>query len=196
MQHIFYNGWEGFARTLTVGVLGYVFLVGYLCWSGKRTLSKRNAFDLIVTVSLGSVLLASLLLGKSVAPAEGVLTRSLLVALQFVVIWTSVHARRVRRCVTGELLLDHGEFLPAVLKHARVTKDEARAAIHSAGIGSLNQVAAVVLETDGSFSVVKQTGTERNGSGARSADPVSQPRLCSSRSGLRQLSEGGGQQLH
>ena len=79
MEHLFYNRWEDLASTLIVGVLGYVFLVGCLRWSGKRTLSKMNAFDLIVTVSLGSVL-ASLLLSKSVALAEGVVALSLLVA--------------------------------------------------------------------------------------------------------------------
>lgn len=117
MEHLFYNRWEDLARTLIVGVLGYVFLVGCLRWSGKRTLSKMNAFDLIVTVSLGSVL-ASLLLSKSVALAEGVVALSLLVGLQFAVTWTSVRVRWVRRFVTGEplLLLEHGVFLESAMK--------------------------------------------------------------------------------
>ncbi len=167
MEHIFYNGWQGLARTLTVGVLAYVFLVGCLRWSGKRTLSKMNAFDLIVTVSLGSVL-ASLLLSKSVALAEGALALSLLVGLQFVVTWTSVRLRWVRRFVTGEplLLLEHGAFLEPAMKKARVTEDEVCAAVRAAGIGPLRQVAAVVLETDGSFSVIQADGPgESAGSG-------------------------------
>lgn len=162
MEHIFFNRWEDLARTLIVGVLAYVFLVGCLRWSGKRTLSKMNAFDLIVTVSLGSVL-ASVLLSKSVSLAEGVLALFLLVGLQFVVTWTSVRFRWVRRFVTGEplLVLDQGEFLPAALLHARVTEDEVCAAVRAAGIGPLDQVAAVVLETDGSFSVIKQSDQDR-----------------------------------
>ncbi|MEO5606361.1 MAG: YetF domain-containing protein, partial [Polaromonas sp.] len=156
MEHIFYNRWEDLARTLMIGVLAYVFLVGCLRWSGKRTLSKMNAFDFIVTISLGSVL-ASILLSKSVSLSEGMLALSLLVGLQFVVTWTSVRFRWVRRFVTGEplLLLDQGEFLPAALQRARVTENEVRAAIRAAGIGHLDRVAAVVLETDGSFSVVQ-----------------------------------------
>ena len=55
MEHIFYNRWEDLARSLIIGVLAYVFLIGCLRWSGKRTLSKMNAFDFIVTISLGSV---------------------------------------------------------------------------------------------------------------------------------------------
>lgn len=172
MEHLFYNRWEDLARTLIVGVLAYVFLIGCLRWSGKRTLSKMNAFDFIVTISLGSVL-ASILLSKSVSLAEGMVALSLLVGLQFIVTWTSVRVRWVRRLVTGEplLLLEHGAFLPTALQQARVTQDEVCAAVRAAGIGSLDQVAAVVLETDGSFSVVKHSDQDAKGKrGAGTAD--------------------------
>ena len=191
MEHIFYNRWEDLARTLMIGVLAYVFLVGCLRWSGKRTLSKMNAFDFIVTISLGSVL-ASILLSKSVSLSEGMLALSLLVGLQFVVTWTSVRFRWVRRFVTGEplLLLDQGEFLPAALQRARVTENEVRAAIRAAGIGHLDRVAAVVLETDDSFSVVQQRDQDESGQNALDADSkTGSPR--SSLSDVRRVSEGG-----
>ena len=190
MEHIFYNRWEDLARTLMIGVLAYVFLVGCLRWSGKRTLSKMNAFDFIVTISLGSVL-ASILLSKSVSLSEGMLALSLLVGLQFVVTWTSVRFRWVRRFVTGEplLLLDQGEFLPAALQRARVTENEVRAAIRAAGIGHLDRVAAVVLETDGSFSVVQQRDQDESGQNLADSDnKAGTPR--SSLSDVRRVSEG------
>ncbi len=46
---MFFNGWESLLRTLVVGVLAYISLVLSLRISGKRTLAKMNAFDLIVT---------------------------------------------------------------------------------------------------------------------------------------------------
>lgn len=157
---MFFGGWESLLRTLIVGVLAYVVLVFFLRISGKRTLSKLNAFDLIVTVALGSTL-ATVLLSKDVALAEGALAFALLIGLQFIVTWSSVRMRWVRRLSTGEplMLLYRGEFLPAALRKARVTEDEIRSVVRSAGIASLNQVRAVVLETDGSFSVV-QPGEE------------------------------------
>lgn len=152
---MFFSGWDGLLRTLVVGVLSYVALVLFLRISGKRTLSKMNAFDLVVTVALGSVL-ATVLLSKEVALAEGLLAFALLISLQFAVTWSSVRARWVRRLATGEpqMIFYSGKFLPAAQRQARVTEDEVRAAIRSAGIGSLEAVHAVVLETDGSFSVV------------------------------------------
>lgn len=159
-----FSGWDSLLRILVVGVLAYVALVVFLRVSGKRTLSKMNAFDLVVTVALGSTL-ATVLLTKDVALAEGVAAFALLIGLQFVVTWSSVRARWVRRLATGEplMLLYCGEFLPAAMRQARVNEDEVRAAVRSAGVDSLDQVRAVVLETDGSFSVVRP-GEGGNGS--------------------------------
>lgn len=175
MELVFYDGWEGLARTLVVGALAYTMLIVALRWSGKRTLSKMNAFDLIVTVALGSTL-ATVLLSKDVALAEGVLAFALLIGLQFAVTWSSVRVRWVRRLVTGEpqMLLRRGDFLPAALRRARVTKDEVRAAVRSAGIGDLAAVEAVVFETDGSFSVLRR-GDETGASGASSLADVRSP---------------------
>lgn len=153
---MFFSGWDSLVRTLVIGVLAYTSLILFLRVSGKRTLSKMNAFDLVVTVALGSTL-ATVLLSRDVALAEGALAFALLIALQYLVTWSSVRARWVRRLATGEprLLLYCGNLLPAALRKARVTEDELRAAVRSAGHDSLEKVHAVVLETDGSFSVVR-----------------------------------------
>lgn len=156
MPGMIFDGWDTLFRTLVVGVLAYVVLIFFLRVSGKRTLSKMNAFDLVVTVALGSTL-ATVLLTRDVALAEGLLAFAVLIALQFVVTWSSVRARWVRRLVTGEprMLLYRGAYLPGALRIARVTEDEVRAAIRAAGLPSLQHAEAVVLETDGSFSVVR-----------------------------------------
>jgi uncharacterized membrane protein YcaP (DUF421 family) len=153
---MFFGGWDSLFRTLVVGVLIYVTLVFFLRVSGKRTLSKMNAFDLVVTVALGSTL-ATVLLSKDVALADGALAFALLIGLQYAVTWSSVRARWVRQLVTGEplILLYRGEFLAEALRRARVTEAEVRAAVRSAGLASLGEAKAVVLETDGSLSVVR-----------------------------------------
>ena len=69
---MFFSTWAALGRVLVIGPLAYVALVLLLRISGKRTLTKLNAFDLVVTVALGSTL-ATVLLSKSVSLAEGVL---------------------------------------------------------------------------------------------------------------------------
>lgn len=157
LEGMFFDGWAGLVRTLVIGVMAYVVLIVFLRISGKRTLSKMNAFDLIVTVALGSTL-ATVLLSKDVALAEGAVAFAVLVGLQFIVTWSSVRARWVRRLVTGEprMLYYRGRLLPDALRAARVTVDEVEAAVRSSGMASLEGASSVILETDGSFSVIKR----------------------------------------
>ncbi len=167
MNNVFFDDWPVLLRTLAVGVPAYIALVVFLRIAGKRILSKMNAFDLVITISLGSTL-ASILLSKDVSLVQGLLALALLIALQFVISWTSVRARWVRRGVTGEpaLLLHRGTMLPRELRRVRVTEDEVLAALRSAGLGNVDQAEAVVLETDGSFSVIPR---ENGPGGGRSS---------------------------
>ncbi|UYG02015.1 DUF421 domain-containing protein [Halomonas sp. LR3S48] len=172
MDPIFFDSLAALLRTALLGVLGYVSLVFLLRVSGRRTLSKMNAFDLVVTVALGSVL-ATVMLSKDVTLVQGALAFALLVGMQYLVTWASVRWRWVRQLVTGEpaLLLFQGEYLPSALLKARVTKDEVRAAARAAGMADLSEIAAVILETDGSFSVLGQ----RAGGTGSSLDGVKAP---------------------
>lgn len=171
---MFFDNWNALIRTAVIGVLAYASLIVFLRISGRRTLSKMNAFDLIVTVSLGSTL-ATVLLNKDVSLAQGSLTFALLIGMQYVVTWSSVRVRWVRKLVTGEpaLLFYQGMFLPAAMQRARVTEDEVRAAIRASGLAAMEQVEAVVLETDGSFSVVHQSA----GDGTSSLKAVALPEV-------------------
>jgi uncharacterized membrane protein YcaP (DUF421 family) len=152
---MFFDTWFGLGRVVVVGVWAYGALVTLLQVSGKRTLSKMNAFDLVVTVALGSTL-ATILLSKDVALAEGMLAFSVLIVLQFVVAWLSVRSATVRRLVKAEpaLLLHQGQLLRSAMAAERVTAEEIHAAVRAQGIGTLEAVAAVVVETDGSFTVL------------------------------------------
>src|ERR671917_2028562 len=132
-----FDTWLELGRVVLVGILAYLALVLFLRLSGKRTLSKMNAFDLIVTVALGSTL-ATVLLSKDVALAEGVLAFALLILLQFAITWLSVRSERVQELVKARprLLLHHGRLLPGALREERVTEEEVRAAARTQGIGS------------------------------------------------------------
>ncbi len=117
---MFFSTWAGLDRTVIVGVLAYAGLVALLRLSGKRTLAKMNAFDLVVTVALGSTL-ATILLSKDVPLAEGVLAFALLIALHYAIAWLAVRSAAVGQLVKSEptLLLYRGVFLPGALRRER-----------------------------------------------------------------------------
>lgn len=156
---MFFDDWAGVVRVLVVGTCGYLSLLALLRVSGKRTLAKLNAFDFVVTVALGSAL-ATVLLSADVALVEGVTAMALLVALQFLVAWSSVRSRTVEGLVKSEpTLVYRGGFLRAPMRRMRVTEDEIRQAARTAGEARLGAVAAVVLETDGSLSILTKVPT-------------------------------------
>lgn len=154
-QPILFDSWQGVLRVLVVGSAAYVTLVAMLRVSGKRTLSKMNAFDLVVTVALGSTL-ATVLLSREVPLAEGVAGLALLVCLQYTITWLSVRSDEVQRVVKSEptLLVKDGNPLAAAMRAQRVTREEVDAALRQHGLSDIGQVACVVLETDGSLSIV------------------------------------------
>ena len=154
-RSMFFNSWGDIVRTLVVGALAYAALVLSLRISGKRTLSKMNAFDLVVTVALGSTL-ATILLSKDVALAEGLAAYLTLIGLQYAVALLSTHARWFSNAVKSEprLLLSKGQFLMDAMRKERVTREEVIAALRAEGVGRIENAGAVVLETDGSFTVL------------------------------------------
>jgi uncharacterized membrane protein YcaP (DUF421 family) len=155
---MWFDSWSDIARVLAVGTAAYVTVIVVLRLTGKRTLAKLNAFDLIVSVALGSTL-ATILLSSDVSWSEGAAALALLALLQFAVSWTTVHLPGGRGVVTARptLLLEDGRLLDEALREQRVTVDEVRQAVRATGTGDLTSVAAVVLESDGSLSVISRS---------------------------------------
>ncbi len=150
-----FAGWSGPIRVLVVGVAAYAALIAILRLSGKRTLSKLNAFDLVVTVALGSTL-ASIIITKDVALVEGLTALALLVGLQFVVSWTSVRWPAFGRMVKAEptVLLRHGSLIDSALRRERIAPDEVLAAIRQQGGTDFPDADLVLLESDGSLTAI------------------------------------------
>jgi uncharacterized membrane protein YcaP (DUF421 family) len=152
---VWFDSWSDLGRILAVGACAYATVVLVLRLSGKRTLAKLNAFDLVVTVALGSTL-ATILLNSDVSWTEGAVALALLAAAQFVVAWVVVRRPGLRSVVTARptLLLRDGAVVSAAMREQRVTIDEIRQAVRASGSGDLSAVAAVVLESDGMLSVI------------------------------------------
>lgn len=160
---VFFRGFGALGRTLLVGLIAYAALVLLLRLSGKRAIAKMNIFDFVVVVALGSAF-ATVVVDPSIDLATGLAALLLLVAVQYGVSWATSHSKKIERWVNGrpELLFYRGEFMRAMMKSHRVTEEEVRSAIRMAGHGRLDDVYAVVLETDGVFSVVRMDGEFRH----------------------------------
>ncbi len=153
---IIFSGWAPIWRTLILGTFAYLAIVVMLRISGKRTLSKMNAFDFVVTVALGSTL-ASILTSATVSLVQGVIAFGLLILLQLVNTFLAVRSASYNRLIKAQpaLLFFKGNFLMDALRAERVTKDEVLAAMRGQGFTEPGEVDAVVMETEGTLAVLK-----------------------------------------
>lgn len=159
IHSFFFAGWRSVARIILVGAPAYLLLLALLHFAGKHSLAKTNAYGLVVTVALGSAL-ASAVLTKEVTLTDGVVAVALLLGLQYLLSvlvsrWSWASGFLTQRPV---LLVRDGRLLESVLRREHVTESEILAAIRQSGMDSIEGVGAVVLEADGSFSVIRTVG--------------------------------------
>ncbi len=155
MENLLFDGWDTLLRVLIVGTLAYAGLIVMLRISGKRTLSKMSPFDLIITFALGSIL-ASILTAKDIALAHGLLAFALLITLQVVISRLVARYGLLERWINSEpqLIFYNGRYLHGMMKRERVSEKEILTLVREQGRSSIEDVEAVILETNGDFSVI------------------------------------------
>ena len=172
-------GWlwmaENPGRILASALVTYVAVIALLRVSGKRTLAQLNIFDLIVTVAIGS-LVATTVVSGDVSVLEGALGLGALVALQYLVALATNRVRLVRRLVRSDprALLVEGRFMSEAMRRERVSEAEVREAVRQQGYAAIEEVGAVVLETNGRFSVLPAA----RGSALEGVDGIAEARTA------------------
>lgn len=149
------NGLEPVLRVLFITSTGYLTLLVLLRVSGQRTLSQMTAFDLVITVTLGSAF-GRVITAREVALVEVVAAFGTLILLQVVVawLWGRSSAMRDRLHPQPALLYLDGEVVEAALRTHHLTEQDLVSAARQDGLGSLDEVRAIVLEGNGSFAVI------------------------------------------
>ncbi|MGB3797531.1 MAG: YetF domain-containing protein [Alteraurantiacibacter sp.] len=153
---MWFDTWPDIGNIALTTFVIYAALIAILQIVGKRSIAKLNIFDLVVTVALGSIL-ASVMLTKSLSIADGLAAFLVLAFLQWIVSFLSVRFGWFKQVIRSDsrVLLKDGQFLEKEMKAERVTHGEIEAAIRGKGHGKIESIAAVVLESDGSFSVIE-----------------------------------------
>ena len=155
MENIFFESWVELLRTGVTAVLFYLFIIVAIKVVGKRSTSKMNNFDWVVTVAMGAIM-ASTILAKDVALTEGLSALAVLLGLQFV--FTSVSSRSAwvgsMLRSNPSLLVYEGTYLEEIMRRERVSREEIDGAIRRSGFSDLEKVWAVVLESNSELSVI------------------------------------------
>jgi uncharacterized membrane protein YcaP (DUF421 family) len=146
------NAAQETARAVVVFVYG-LLLVRVV---GRRAFSKWSAVNIVVSVIVGSNLSRTLTGG---APLGGtLLATSVLMAIHFVLARSSSRSERVSRWVEGRALplTREGRLQCDTLHQHNVSDADLAEALHTAGLDSLDDARALILEPSGKISVLKR----------------------------------------
>ena len=151
--------YEIILRTFVV----YVVVLVLLRTAGKRELGQKTPFDLVVILVIANAV-QNAMTGGDNSLIGGVIAAATLTFVNIAVGRWGSQVPLFRRLVTSEptLLLQDGKPIKENLEKERIDLKELEMAAREHGIPELSQVAAAVLEEDGSISIIpKEGGTIR-----------------------------------
>lgn len=149
-------------RVDVVGSCAYVSLVLPTRTYAKRTLSRPNAFDFVVTIALGSIL-GGMILARSVSLAAG--AAALMLLMSWPCVFTSLGSpfSGVRDVLASDArLLGHkGQVIANAMRAERLSNEEIIQALRVPGFADLGDVASVGLKHDGSVIMITSNSEAR-----------------------------------
>lgn len=153
---MFFNNIDKIKEIALMAVLFYFAIIVVLRLSGKRTLSDLNAFDFVVTVTIGSIAATTILSGDTTF-ADGFVAITSLVLLQYIVAKLDAHFKFVSKILKSDptLVYYEGEFLEKNMLKMRITKNDILQEARQSGGTVLENVQAVILESNGKLSIIK-----------------------------------------
>lgn len=157
MGHLFFKDWESLYHIAICAAISYLALFLFIRISGKRTLAKLNAFDFVVSVTLGSTLSSMILMKATIS--EGCVALLIIIFLQYLLAFLAKKSKTMEKAInsTPSLLFYNGEFMNDAMKRELITKEEIYAEIRQYRIERLEDVRAVVMELNGEMTVIKKS---------------------------------------
>lgn len=156
MNDLLFKDWENLWHVALCAAISYVTLFLFIRISGKRTLSQMNAFDFVLTVSLGSTL--SFMILAQVPIVEGAVALLVIISLQYLLAFSVRKSRRMEKLINASptLLFYNGNFLQHAMSKEVITEEEIIAEIRRHRLERIDDVRAVVMELNGEITVVKK----------------------------------------
>lgn len=163
MKDLFFKDLESLIHVASCcTIISYLALFIFIRVSGKRTLSKLNAFDFVVVVTLGSILSSMILMKVTIA--EGIVALIIIITMQYVLAYFAKSSVKAQQIISSSpiLLFYNGKFLTESMRKELITEKEIYAEIRKYRLHNMNEVQAVVMETNGEISVIKKSSKITN----------------------------------
>lgn len=142
-------------RTL---VIYLVILIG-LRLSGKREIGQMTVFDLVVLLLIANAV-QNAMVGPDTSLVGGILAAVVLLLTNTAIARLRLRWPRLRHMVEGTptLLVLHGKVISEHMRREGIDEESLMAALREHGVAEISGAEMVVLEIDGSISVVPVGG--------------------------------------
>lgn len=153
MSDLFELGMPWFEFVLRASAV-YIVVLLMTRMSGKRSIGQSAPFDMLVIVLLGTAVQNSLI-GEDTSLLGGLILAATLLALNWLVGFTTARNRRLHAWVEGApvILVRNGKVFWDQLRSCNVAPEDLDVAMRRAGCEGHHQIALAVLETSGEISI-------------------------------------------
>jgi uncharacterized membrane protein YcaP (DUF421 family) len=142
------------------GAVVFTFLYVLMRVIGRRELSTLEPFDLILLIILGDAVQQGLT-QDDYSLTGAMLAVGTIAALQVLTSYANFRFPRLRPLLDGEpvIVVQDGKPIERNVRRERLTVDDLAEAARKQNIGSLDEVAWAVMETNGEISFIKKSGS-------------------------------------
>lgn len=146
---------ESILSIIVRSALIYAAVVIGLRLSGKREIGQMTVLDLVVLLLIANAV-QNAMVGADTSLLGGLLAGGTLLILNRLLATIRVRSPRLRHALEGSptVLVLHGEIMRDAMRREGIDDDILNAALREHGLPDISGVDMVVLETDGSMSVV------------------------------------------
>ena len=146
--------WELLLR----GLIVYVFLLFLIRLTGRRQAGMLTPFDFILLLILSNTV-QNAMNGGDNSLGGGLFLAATLIAINWIMLLLSRHFRLVHWMLVGRpvFLVRDGAVQERVMQRERISHHELMLAMRAVGLTNIEQAKDVVLETNGTISVIQRT---------------------------------------
>jgi len=151
LWHLGEPAWALIVRSAAI----YLVLLLGLRVFGKREVGQFTLFDLVFVLLIANAVQPAMT-GRDLSLGGGFIIIATLLTLNFTVARLRIRFPIIERALESRsvVVARDGRWIDEKLKHEGITAEEALAALREHGIDTIAQTKMVVLEADGSLSVV------------------------------------------
>ena len=158
MDVALWSSTQQFLGAIVGAAISYLFAVLAVRLTGRRTLTQLSAYDVIVTIAIGS------LVASTALPSDPALADGAAVLMTFLVWQATISALRQRSPVIRRLIDFPAEVVVADGKAdlrsapwtAQLKLSDLESRLRQSGVGDISQARLAVLESTGKLTVTSQ----------------------------------------